>query len=351
MAISFADFIYKMSSNYTLLLIVIITLVVIVVNGLTVAPNAIVTCVSTRSLSMRKAIVLAAWFNFLGVLVMTYLNSKVTQTIFKMADFGGKENDSLIALCAAMIATIIWCFAAWKLGIPTSEGHALIASMSGAAIALQHGFDGINFSEWIKVIYGLFFSIWAGLSAGYIIERITVHLFRNIERSEATSFLIKAQISASAALSFMHGAQDGQKFIAVMLLGIFLVNGNQSLPEFNIPLWVMLLCSSLMAIGTVIGGQKIIKKIGMDMVKFEPYQGFAADTAASACLFIASSFGLPVSTAHTKTTAMLGVGVARRVSYVKWGIVKDLVLTWVLTLPGCCLLGYLVAFILLLIFG
>ncbi|NLH46271.1 MAG: inorganic phosphate transporter [Acholeplasmataceae bacterium] len=351
MAISFADFIYKISFNYTLLLIVIITLVVIVVNGLTVAPNAIVTCVSTRSLSMHKAIILAAIFNFLGVLVMTYLNSKVVQTIFKMADFGGKENSPLIALCAAMITTITWCFAAWKLGIPTSEGHALIASMSGAAIALQHGFDGINFSEWIKVIYGLFFSIWAGLSAGYIIERITVHLFRNIERSEATSFLIKAQISASAALSFMHGAQDGQKFIAVMLLGIFLVNGVQSSPEFNIPLWVMLLCSCLMAVGTIIGGQKIIKKIGMDMVKFEPYQGFAADMAASACLFIASSFGLPMSTVHTKTTAMLGVGVARRVSYVKWWIVKDLVLTWVLTLPGCCLLGYFVAFILLLIFG
>ena len=351
MAISFADFIYQINSNYTLLLIVIITLVVIVVNGLTVAPNAIVTCVSTRSLSLRKAIILAAVFNFLGVLVMTYLNSKVAQTVFKMADFGGKENASLIALCSAMIATITWCVAAWKLGIPTSEGHALIASMSGAAIALQHGFDGINFSEWIKVIYGLFFSIWAGVSAGYLIERMTVRLFRNIARSSATSFLVKAQISASAALSFMHGAQDGQKFIAVMLLGIFLVSGDQSIPEFNIPLWVMFLCSSLMAAGTVIGGQKIIKKIGMEMVKFEPYQGFAADTAASACLFIASLFGLLMSTVHTKTTAMLGVGVARRVSYVKWGIVKDLVLTWVLTLPGCCILVYLMAFILLIIFG
>ena len=351
MAISFADFIYKLSTNYTLLVIVIITLVVIVVNGLTVAPNAIVTCVSTRSLSMNKAIILAAVFNFLGVLVMTYLNSKVVQTIFKMADFGGKENDSLITLCAAMVATITWCVAAWKLGIPTSEGHALIASISGAAIALQHGFDGINFSEWIKIIYGLFFSIWAGFSTGYMVERMTVHLFRNIDRSNATSLLVKAQISASAALSFMHGAQDGQKFIAVMMLGIFLVSGEQALSEFNISLWVMLLCSSLMAVGTVIGGQKIIKKIGMDMVKFEPYQGFAADTAASACLFIASTFGLPMSTVHTKTTAMLGVGIARRVSNVKWGIVQDLVLTWVLTLPGCCFLGYLMAFILLLIFG
>ena len=351
MAISFADFIYKISLNYTLLLIVIITLVVIVVNGLTVAPNALVTCVSTRSLSLRKAIVLAAVFNFLGVLVMTYLNSRVAQTVFKMADFGGKENASLIALCAAMLATITWCVAAWKLGLPTSEGHALIASMSGAGIALQYGFVGFNFNEWVKVIYGLLFSVWVGFSVGYIIERITVRLFRNIERRNATSFLVKAQISASAALSFMHGAQDGQKFMAVMLLGIFLVNGDHSIPEFNIPLWVMLLCSTLMAAGTVIGGQKIIKKIGMDMVKFEPYQGFAADTAASICLFIASTLGLPVSTAHTKTTAMLGVGVARRISYVKWTIVKDLVLTWVLTLPGCCLLGYLMAFILLIIFG
>ena len=351
MAISLADFVIKISSNYTLLLIVIITLVVIVVNGLTVAPNAIVTCVSTRSLSLRKAIILAATFNFLGVFVMTYLNSKVAQTIFKMADFGGKEDSALIALCAAMIATITWCVAAWKLGIPTSEGHALIASISGAAIALQHGFAGINFNEWIKVIYGLFFSVWFGFSAGYIIERITVRLFRNIDRRKATSFLVKAQVSAAASLSFMHGAQDGQKFMAVMLLSIFLVNGENADTEFVVPFWVMLLCSLLMAAGTAIGGQRIIKKIGMDMVKFEHYQGFAADTAASACLFIASSLGLPMSTVHTKTTAMLGVGVARRVSYVKWVIVKDLVLTWILTLPGCCLLGYLMAFILLLIFG
>lgn len=351
MEMSFADFVYKMSSNYTLFLIALITMVLIAVNGLTVAPNAITTCVSTRSLSLHKAIILAAVFNFLGVLVMSYLNSKVAQTIFRMLDFSGKENTSIIALFAAMFATITWCIIAWKLGIPTSEGHALIASLSGAAIALQNGFDGINFSEWIKVIYGLFFSIWAGFSAGYSFERITVVVFRNIDRRKASSLLVKAEIFISAALAFMHGAQDGQKFIAVMLLGVFLVGGGQSTSVFTIPLWIMLLCSLLMAVGTVIGGRKIIRKLGMEMVRFEPYQGFAADLAASVCMFIASSFGLPISTVHTKTTAMLGVGVARRVSYVKWRIVQDLVLTWVLTLPACCFFGYLMTVFLLLILG
>ena len=135
-------------------------------------------------------------------------------------------------------------------------------------------------------------------------------------------------------MAFMHGAQDGQKFMGVFMLGIFLANGQDNVTSFRIPLWLMILCSAVMALGTSIGGYRIIKAVGMDMVKLEKYQGFAADMAGAACLLLSSLTGIPVSTTHTKTTAIMGVGAARRLSSVNWGVVREMVLTWVLTFPG-----------------
>ena len=144
-------------------------------------------------------------------------------------------------------------------------------------------------------------------------------------------------------MAFMHGAQDGQKFMGVFLLGIFLVNGQGNVTEFQIPVWLMVLCSLVMGLGTSIGGYRIIKAVGMDMVKLETYQGFAADVAAAGCLLLSSLTGVPVSTTHTKTTAIMGVGAAKRLSSVNWGVVKEMALTWVLTFPGCGLIGFLMA--------
>ena len=162
MTISLLDFLNQLSKNPALLSIVVLTLGVILVNGWTDAPNAIATCVSTRSMSPQGAILMAAVFNFLGVFVMTMINSTVAQTIYNMVDFRGDSKNSLIALCAALFAIVLWATAAWVFGIPTSESHALIAGLSGAAIALQRGFSGINGAEWIKVIYGLFLSTILG---------------------------------------------------------------------------------------------------------------------------------------------------------------------------------------------
>ena len=148
----------------------------------------------------------------------------------------------------------------------------------------------------------------------------------------------------------MHGAQDGQKFMGVFMLGIFLANGYTSVNEFSIPLWLMILCSVIMSLGTSIGGYKIIKTVGMGMVKMEKYQGFAADTAGAICLLISSLFGIPVSTTHTKTTAIMGVGAAKRLSSVNWSIVKEMVLAWILTFPGCGLLGFAAAHLFMKIF-
>jgi PiT family inorganic phosphate transporter len=157
-------------------------------------------------------------------------------------------------------------------------------------------------------------------------------------------------VFGGAFMAFMHGAQDGQKFMSVFLLGIFLANGQGNVSSFSIPIWLMILCSAVMALGTSIGGYRIIKSVGMDMVSLQTYQGFAADLGAATCLLFSSITGIPVSTTHTKTTAIMGVGASRRLSAVNWGVVKEMGLAWILTFPGCGLVGYLMAQLFMYIF-
>lgn len=347
---SFVDFIQTLSTNYVLVITIILTLAVVLVNGWTDAPNAIATCVSTKSISPKKAIIMAAIFNFLGVLFMSLLSKKVAYTISGMVNFGGNSTDALISLCAAMVGIVVWAVIAWIFGIPTSESHALIAGISGAAIALQNGLSGINGNEWIKVIYGLILSTFLGFFAGYFISKLIIIIFRKTNKTKTQNFFKYAQITSGATMAFMHGAQDGLKFIGVFMLGSFLAQG-QIVPEsFNIPLWLMILCSAVMALGTSIGGYRIIKTVGMNMVKLEKYQGFASDIAASSCLLLSTVLGIPVSTTHTKATSMMGVAASKRISTVKWNIVKEMVITWVLTFPGCGLIGFWMAKLFMVIF-
>lgn len=350
MTVSLVSFLQQLVSNPALLVTVILTLGVVLVNGWTDAPNAIATCVSTRSMAPRAAILMAAVCNFFGALVMTSLNATVAETIYNMVDFKGNPHVSLVALCAALFAIVLWATAAWWFGIPTSESHALIAGISGAAIALQGGIGGINWNEWVKVLYGLGLSIILGFGMGWGIVRLVEFICRDMDRRKAHPIFKNLQIASGAAMAFMHGAQDGQKFMGVFLLGVFLAQGDSSVSHFVIPIWLILLCSVVMALGTSIGGYRIIKAVGMDMVKLEKHQGFAADTAAVVCLLLATVFGLPVSTTHTKTTAVMGVGAARRRTSVNWGIVREMVLAWVLTFPGCGIVGYLMAFLFMRLF-
>ena len=348
---SFSEFLSQLVSNPTLLITVLLTLGVIFVNGWTDAPNAIATCVSTRCMGPRAAILMAAVFNFLGVLLMTMINANVATTVFEMVDFSGNNHEALVALCAALFAIVIWAVAAWWFGIPTSESHALIAGLSGAAIALHGGLGGINGAEWVKVLYGLALSTFLGFAFGWAAAKLTALLCRGMDRRKTTRFFRGAQIGGAAAMAFMHGAQDGQKFMGVFMLGVFLASGNGDAAQFTLPLWLMILCSLVMAVGTSVGGYRIIKAVGMDMVKLEKYQGFAADLAASACLLVSFfTGGIPVSTTHTKTTAIMGVGAAKRLSAVKWSVVKEMVLTWVLTFPGCGLIGFLMAWLFMRLF-
>lgn len=337
--------------NPALMITTLLTLAVILVNGWTDAPNAIATCVSTRAMGIRAAIVMAAVFNFLGALIMTSVNASVAMTIYNIVDFGGEAQPALIALCAAMVAIVTWATVAWVFGIPTSESHALIAGLSGAAIAIQNSFSGIHGEEWIKVLEGLLLSTVLGFAMGYACLKLTEWIFCRFDRKKTRKPLMYAQIGGGAAMAFMHGAQDGQKFMAVFLLGTALAKGQADITAFSIPIWLIVLCSAVMGLGTSIGGYRIIKSVGMDMVKLSVHQGFAADLAAALCLLISSLTGAPVSTTHTKTTAIMGVGAAKRLRSVRLSVVKDLVLTWVLTFPGCGLIGYLFAKLFLRIFA
>ncbi|MGI6664933.1 MAG: inorganic phosphate transporter [Christensenellaceae bacterium] len=350
MTMSFSDFISQLFTNPTLAITALLTIGVILVNGWTDAPNAIATCVSTRAIGPRAAVVMAAVFNFLGVFIMTMVNNTVAMTIYNMVDFGGNSQEALIALCAALFAIVVWATAAWMFGIPTSESHALIAGLSGAAIALHGGLGGINGAEWIKVVYGLLLSSVLGFGLGWLTSKSVQGIFRNAERRKANVFFKYGQIAGGAGSAFMHGAQDGQKFMSVFLLGMALVQGNSDASSFEIPIWLMVVCSVVMSAGTSMGGYKIIKSVGMDMAKLEPYQGFSADFASVVCMLISSLTGIPVSTTHTKTTAIMGVGASKRFSSINWSVVKEMVWAWVLTFPGCGLVGFVMAKVFMLLF-
>ena len=342
MDVSFSYFIQQMTSSPVLAMTVLLTLGVIFVNGWTDAPNAIATCVTTRCMRPRAAIIMSAVFNFLGVLIMTHVNASVASTISNMVDFGSNTQMALIALCAGQFSIVVYSVGAARFGIPTSESHSLIAGLSGAAIALG-GASGINMNEWVKVIYGLVLSLVAGFVLGWLVCKLITIACAGLDRRRANRFFTGAQIAGAAAMSFMHGAQDGQKFIGVLFLGVAFANGQPSVEGVVIPVWLMMLCSTVMGVGTSVGGEKIIKAVGMDMVKLEKYQGFAADMASAASLLVMTLTGIPVSTTHVKTSAIMGVGAVKRLSAINFGVVKDMMLTWVFTFPGCGIISFLMA--------
>ena len=323
---------------------VLLTLAVVFVNGLTDAPNAISTVVVTRCMKLRSALIMSAFFNFCGVTLMSKINDSVAVTISNIVDFGGDTRKASIALAAALFSIVLWAVLAWYFGIPTSESHALIAGLTGSAVAINGGFDAINSAEWMKTVKGLFVSCFLGFVAGFLICKIIVTIFRNIKSSNGERIFKYGQILAAASMSFMHGAQDGQKFLAVIIMCVNLQSNTSPIAYFVIA------CSLVMALGTLTGGKKIIKSIGMDMVRLEKYQGFSADLAAALALLLSTVCGFPVSTTHAKTTAIMGAGFAVKRKNVNTAVMKDIAMTWLLTFPGCTILGYVMTNLFLKIF-
>ena len=349
MGISLASFLQQVTSNPVLAITVALTLGVIFVNGWTDAPNAIATCVTTRCMRVRSAIIMSAICNFFGVLIMTHINASVASTISNMVDFGGDTTMALVALCAALFSIVVYSVGASIFGIPTSESHSLIAGLTGAAIALG-GAGGVNMDEWVKVIYGLVMSLLFGFAIGWVTAKVVTVICAGLDRRRTDTFFKYAQIFGAATMSFMHGAQDGQKFIGVLFLGVAFSSGQPDVAGAVIPIWLMMLCSVTMGLGTSVGGEKIIKSVGMDMVKLEKYQGFSADLSSSICLLVMTVLGIPVSTTHTKTSAIMGVGAVRRLSAINFGVVKDMMLTWIFTFPGCGVISYAMAKLFMFLF-
>ena len=342
MEVSFIEFFKNIINMPSLLLITALMTAVMFANGCSDVPNAIATCVSTRSLDAKKGFVLAVVFNSLGIFVMTLLSSKVAETVFNIVNFGSNTTQNLTALASALVGIIIWSIVSWYFGIPSSQSHALLAGISGAAIAIQNSIKGIDLGEWKKVLYGLFFINILAFVIGYITTKLIERICFNMDRRKTNRFFSKTLIAGAAATCFMNGAQDGQKFMAIFLLGIALSHGMSETTSFTIPLWLIFYCSAIISIGAIVGGIRIIKTVGTKVAKIERYQGTAADLSSAICLFLSSVVGIPVSSTHTKNSAVMGVGASKRLSNVNWKVARNMVLTWIITFPCCGMLGYII---------
>lgn len=339
-----------MLAHPALLAIIILSMGTLIMNGAHDASNAIATAVATRSIRPGRAIFMAAVCNFAGVTLATFISTAVAKTMLTMVNFSGDNEAALIALAAAMVAIIIWGGATWYLGIPSSQSHALIAGITGAAIALQGNLSGVNGSEWIKVIWGLVVAAGLGFFLGWSISKLTGKLFQYMDyRKTERTFGVLLDIMAGV-LAFLHGAQDGEKFMGVCFLGIVLAMGYGQNVDMEFPFWIMIMCSACMCIGTAIGGKKIIKSVGLNIVKMDKWQGFCATLSASICVLVSNLSGLPISTTHANTTAIMGVGTAKSRGHVNWGTSVNMVKAWIYTFPGCGLFGYVLAKLFMVLF-
>jgi len=324
-----------------LVVVLVLVLAAEFVNGWTDAPNAIATVVATRVLTPQQAVAMAAVLNLAGALVT---GTAVALTVGK--GIIRPEVIDLSVVAAAMLSIIVWSTFAWRLGLPTSESHALIAGLSGAGLAAA-GPDVLLWQGWQKVLMGLGFSTLLGFSAALVLMVGLYWLLRRASPVTTRRSFGRLQILSSAFMAFSHGSNDGQKFMGVFALALVL---GGRLGEFAVPLWVVLLCGTVMAVGTAVGGWRIMRTMGFKITRLEPVHGFAAETAASFAILLASRLGIPLSTTHTINIAIMGVGASRRFSAVRWGVTRRIVAAWLLTFPVCALLGGLMALLLKRVF-
>jgi inorganic phosphate transporter, PiT family len=324
--------------------ILIITLILVLaaefVNGWTDAPNAIATVVSTRVLSPGRAVAMAAVLNIAGALATgTAVATTIGEGIVKPGLI------SLPVVAAAMLTILVWSGVTWFYAIPSSKSHELIAGLTGAGLAAA-GPSSLLWAGWRKVLIGLGFSSIIGFLFGMIIMTLLYWLLRKTALASIRGTFSRLQILSSAFMAFSHGSNDGQKFMGVFALTLLLGGATT---HFSIPWWIMLICGSVMGMGTIIGGWRIMRTLGFRLTRLEPVNGFAAETAGSAAILLASHFGIPLSTTHCITTSIMGVGAARRFSAVRWGMAGQIILTWIITFPVCGILGYLFSLLLKLI--
>ncbi len=308
------------------------------VNGWTDAPNAIATVVSTRVLRPYSAVLMATALNIVGAFAGQAVAQTIARGIVKAEVIG------LETIATAMIAIVFWSTLAWWRGLPTSESHALVAGLTGAALA-KAGPEALLWEGWKKVLVGIGFSTFLGFAGGLFLMLLVYRLFFRARPERVRSLFGRLQILSAAFMAFSHGNNDGQKFIGVFTLALFL--GGLA-PTLAIPAWVVWVCALTMGTGTAVGGWRIVRTMGLRLTKLEPVHGFCAETAAALTIEVASRLGVPLSTTHTINTAIMGVGSTRGFSAVRWGVGREILLAWILTFPVCGFLGWAVTKLLLL---
>jgi PiT family inorganic phosphate transporter len=315
----------------------LLTLAAEFVNGWTDSPNAIATVVSTRVLSPSQAVLMAAVLNIVGALVTgTAVAATLGQGIVSPEAIG------LPVVIAATLTVVVWSVAAWFYGIPTSESHELIAGLTGAGLATA-GPSVLLWEGWRKVLIGLGFSTFLGFFLGMVVMASLYWILRRARLALIRNTFSRLQILSAAFMAFSHGSNDGQKFMGVFALALVL---GGKMANFAVPVWVMLLCGAVMGIGTAFGGWRIIHTMGFKITKLEPVNGFAAETSGSISILLASHFGIPLSTTHCIGASIMGVGATRRFSAVRWGMARNIVMTWIITFPVCFALGYVFTWLL-----
>ncbi len=331
-----------------IILFTVLILLVILVNGWTDAPNAIAGCISTRAMSPKGALALAALCNLLGAVGMALISPQVALTLYGIADFGTDPRSGVAALCAGLSAVVIWAVAAWRLGLPTSESHALISALTGAAIAKSGSLSAVSSKEWRLVLLGLLITTLPPFVLGFLINKLLYILLKNKDRRSTVKYFLRAERLGAAMSALLHGAQDSQKFMGIYMLGISLLGGSYRQGE-PIPIYIILLCALVMTLGTCLGGARIIKKVGCEMTKLDAVGGSSADCASSIVLFACSLLGIPASTTHSKASAMLGTGLCKRRG-INLSVAGELFAAWGLTFPCCGALGFLISLLVSSIF-
>lgn len=300
------------------------------INGFHDTANAIATCVSTRALSIRSAIVMAAILNFAGAIIST----KVAATIGKgIVDTG---NVTQMVVLAGVAGAIIWDLITWYYGLPASSSHAIIGGLMGSVIA-HAGTSALHWRGLEKIILSLIISPIIGVIFGFIVMVIMLWSFKNAAPYALNKNFRRLQILSAAFMAFSHGTADAQKSMGVITMTLVSYG---TLSTFSVPTWVKLACAISMGLGTAAGGWRIIKTVGKDFVKLQPVHGFCVETASAAVIMGASSMGMPVSTTHVITSAILGVGLSKRLTAVNWAVAYRIVVAWVLTIPASGIVAY-----------
>jgi len=309
-----------------LILIIILAVFFDIANGWHDCANAIATVVSTKVMSPMQAVVLAAGMNILGA----FLSTAVAKTIGTGIVDPMAVTD--IVIISALLSAILWNIITILLGLPVSSSHALFGGIAGAAMA--HGGAGIlNVGGIIKILTSLLVSPIMGIVFGYLFMKLILRLFGQLSPGVISKYFGRLQIVSSSFMAFGHGSNDAQKSMGIITMA--LMSGGALPQGSDVPKWVILICALAMGFGTLFGGWKIIKTLGVKMLKLEPIHGFAAETSSAAIIIASSHLGMPVSTTHVVSAAILGVGATKRLSAVRWGIAGKIVMAWVLTLPAC----------------